>query len=118
MLFRSTPNRSVLHLEAIAASGVIAENRFYYLPDKHIDWPATTLYLDLRSEEPSCWQLTLVAPTVVRDLAVIPPAPAILSDNYIDLLPGRPHMLRIQFAGDAPSTRIPLSLRSIPCGLR
>jgi beta-mannosidase len=112
-----TPSRSLLHIEVVNASGVITENRFYYLPDKHLDWPATTLDLDLRSVEPSCWQLTLIAPTVVRDVTVFPPAAAILSDNYFDLLPGRPHTLRIQFAGDAPSTRIPLSLRSIPCGL-
>lgn len=111
------PNRSVLHLEIVNETGLIAENSFYYLPDKHIDWPAATVECDLNVEGPSCWNIRLTSKTVLRDLAIVPPAAAVLEDNYFDLFPERPRRIRLHFADCAPSIRMPITLRSIPCGL-
>jgi beta-mannosidase len=112
-----TPNRSLLHLEVVADSGRIAENTFAYLPDKHIDWPAASVDIQLSSGQPSCWTVQLSSTTILRDLTVVPPVSAVLEDNCFDLFPAQPKRLKIHFTDRAPSLRIPVTLHSIPCGL-
>lgn len=112
-----TPDRTVLHIEAVNKTGVITENRFYYLPDKHIAWPTANIEIQLNASEPSCWTARLTSSSFIRDLRLIPPASAVLSDNYIDLIAGQPRELRIQFNHTMPWPGNPVHLRSIPNGL-
>ena len=113
----AAPNRCVLQLEVETASGVIAENRFFYLPDKFIDWPTAHLDVQVRPIDPFRLRMCITSKTLLRDVSITPPERAVLSDNFLDILPNRPTQIDFHFAGNAPSTRTPFLLRSIPCGL-
>lgn len=112
-----TPNRSFLHLEVVNETARIAENRFYYLPDKYIDWPAAKLDIQVKMTDSFSWTVRMTSSTLVRDLTVVPPAEAWIGDNYIDLPPGQPRDIGITFKETAPQACVPLCLRSVPCGL-
>lgn len=112
-----TPNRCLLHLAVVAAEGTLAENSFFYLPDKHLDWPTATIEMEMADLSPQRRKLRLTARTVVRDVSIIPPTPATLSDNFLTLLPHQPYEVEMVYAQPAPSMLIPIVLRSIPCGL-
>lgn len=109
------PSRSFLHLEVINERGLAAENRFYYLPDKHIDCPAAKLDIDITATAPLCWTVRLRSATLVRDLTLEPPAAAVVSDNYIDLPAGQQRDIHIRFTDSPPHPSVPVGLCSIPC---
>lgn len=112
-----TPSRSVLHLAIISETGLFAENRYYYLPDKHVDWPVPRVDIQITESNSSCWTVRLTSSTFVRDLNITPPAEAIISDNYIDLPAGQPRDIHVQFKDLSPWPGVPLRLTSAPCGL-
>lgn len=112
-----TPNRCLLHLAVVAAEGTLAENSFYYLPDKHLDCPTATIEMEMADLSPYRRKLRLTSRTVVRDVCIVPPVPAVVSDNFLTLLPHQPYEVELVFDSPAPPIRIPIALRSVSCGL-
>ena len=64
----------------------IAQNSFFYLPDKYINWPATKIEVQSRQPDNHNWFLKLKASSVIKDLYIDMPFDAELSDNFFDLL--------------------------------
>jgi beta-mannosidase len=114
----AAPNRCLLHLQLETDAGLIAENRFYYLPDKYIDWPTADFDVRISTVEPHCQCIEVASPVFLRDVSITPPEKATLSDNFLDIPPAQPQRIFIHYREPAPLTRTPLVLRSIPCQLR
>ena len=86
----SLPEKSCLHLLLEKDGKKIAENLFFYLPDKYIDWPKPKINSQLRQITDRQWKLKLAPNTVIRDLQIHPDRDGMslkISDNFIDLLP-------------------------------
>ncbi len=65
----------------------IAENKFFYWPDKFINWPDVRITPRLNRVGQDKWQLNLKANALARDVQINTEPYARLSDNFIDLLP-------------------------------
>jgi beta-mannosidase len=104
------PADSFLYLTLQDDHGVLAENTFFFLPDKWINWSAPEIDCQIEPQPPHQWILTLTSRRLVRDLWIRPPAPAELSDNFFDLLPGQSRTISIGFKNPAPPVRLPLRL--------
>ena len=111
-----SPNRCFVQIEVITEAGTVAENRFFYLPDKYIDWPRAMVDMRITAQA-SSWTVVLRSPTLIRDAALCAPEAGIVSDKYCDIAPDTPTQVRVRFPGPAPSRHIALKLRSAPLGL-
>ncbi len=101
-----------LHLCLSADDTVVTENVYFFAPDKYLQWPNNNIDLNVESDQTNRWQVTLTAQSVTRDLQLIPPGKARLSDNFLTLLPGQPKTICIDFKGNAPGIQTPLQLIS------
>lgn len=64
----------------------IAQNCFFYLPDKYINWPEAKIEFQSERCNDREWLLKLKALSAIKDLYVDTPFDADLSDNFFDLL--------------------------------
>lgn len=110
--FRYPPasRQSFLHLSLIADDRVLAENTFFFCPDKHAAWPSPEIDLTVSATSPGRWTVEFVSDTVVRDLQIVPPLPADCSDNFVTLLPNEPLTVEIAYKKTGASPRTPLKL--------
>ncbi len=92
------PESRFLHLLLENDKTVIAQNSFFYLPDKYINWPAAKT--DFKSERHNdCeWLLKLKSSSAVKDLYIDMPFDAQMSDNFFDLLTDKPETVTIHTA--------------------
>jgi beta-mannosidase len=65
---------------------VAAENSFFYMPDKYINWPAHKIDIQTERVNDYNWRLTLKPGCAIKDLYIDLPFEAELSDNFFDLL--------------------------------
>jgi len=65
---------------------VIAQNNFFYLPDKYINWPGAKINIQSERRDNCEWLLKLKSSSAVKDLYIDTPFDARLSDNFFDLL--------------------------------
>jgi beta-mannosidase len=110
--FRYPPawRQSFLHLSLDDEQRTLAENTFFFCPDKHAVWPAAEIDLTITATGPVTWKVALESNTVVRDLLIVPPAPADCSDNFLTLLPGETRTVFIEYKKTGASPRTPLKL--------
>ncbi|MBN1391901.1 MAG: hypothetical protein JW947_03760 [Sedimentisphaerales bacterium] len=83
----SRPDKSCLHLTIERNGEKIAENLFFYLPDKYIDWPRAEISRSVSQITDKKWKLKLKANAIARDVQISTSEAAQLSDNFIDLIP-------------------------------
>ncbi|MHC4526105.1 MAG: beta-mannosidase [Planctomycetota bacterium] len=77
------PSRCFLYVCIKNNGSLIAENTYFYCPDKQFKWPIADLDVEITPEnDKNIWNVTLVSETLVRDLQITPPQPAALSDNF------------------------------------
>ena len=108
------PSRSFLYISVKNNGTLIAENTHFYCPDKQFKWPIADLDIEINPEkDKNIWNVTLTSQVPVRDLQIIPPQPAKLSNNFLTLLPNQPKTIQIAFEDTAPSTQIPIQLYSV-----
>ena len=81
------PDKSALHLLMEREGKRAAENLFFYLPDKYIDWPRAGISRRLSQIGRRQWKLKLSSSAVARDVQISTAVPAQFSDNFIDLVP-------------------------------
>ena len=81
------PQNSALYLLVSDDKNKIAENLFFYLPDKYIDWPNAKIEKQFSQISKDKWSLKLKSEVFVRDLRIDCPQPVQCSDNFIDLIP-------------------------------
>ena len=65
---------------------MIAQNSFFYLPDKYINWPAAKIDVQSERLDDYNWLLKLKASSAIKDIYIEMPFDAQLSDNFFDLL--------------------------------
>lgn len=106
------PKTSFLHLNLFNDDSNIAENFYFFEPDKYLHYPPGDIELEIVPKEKNTWQVTLNTQTVIRDLQLIPPRPGRLSDNFITLLSGRSREIDIRFEENAPSACTPVHILS------
>ena len=109
---RNYQRTAFLHLSLSADDTIIAENVHFFAPDKYLRWVPDGIELEVVSEPPNGWQVTLTSAVVVRDLQLIAPCAAQLSDNFFTLLPSQPKTLSIEFYNKAPSVQTPVQILS------
>jgi len=95
---------SFLHILLENGENVIAENSFFYVPDKYFDFPACNANIAAKRIDELNWNLSVSSKKMVKDLyidcnfgAVRPGSPqADLSDNFFDLLNDNPKSIIIK----------------------
>jgi len=95
MVAPEEPQESCLHLLVEKDNRKIAENLFFYSPDKHIHWPDTEMKSDLRQISRDHWTLKLTSKALAKDVQIKTSIPARLSDNFLDLLPRQQREINI-----------------------
>jgi beta-mannosidase len=93
---------------------VIAENTYFYCPDKKFQWPIADVDIEITPDKnKNIWNVTLTCKTLICDLQLTPPQPANLSDNFLTLLPNEPKTIQIAYKDTAPSPQTPIKLYSV-----
>jgi beta-mannosidase len=104
------PLRSLVHLCLYSDEKLLAENIYFFEPDKYLHAPVSDIDLEVTAKTENSWDILLHSRTAVRDIQLIPPALARLSDNFITLLPNRQTAVEVQFEGYAPAPCTPLRI--------
>ncbi len=107
------PDKSALHLLMEKDGQKTAENLFFYLPDKYIDWPEAEITSRWTPITKKKWKLKLKSNAVARDVQIDATAPAQFDDNFIDLIPPDEPEITIGFQQQVLSLEPALQLRSL-----
>jgi beta-mannosidase len=95
---------SFIHILLENDAAVIAENSFFYLPDKYFDFPACNIETKAERLDKLKWKLTLKSKNIVKDLYIDCDFDTDLSDNFFDLLDNKPKGITIKT--DTPIDKI------------
>jgi hypothetical protein len=107
------PTRAFLSVYIKNNDRYIAENTFFYYRDKQFRWPIADIDLKISpNDEKNAWDVSLTSQVPIRDLQIIPPQPADISDNFLTLLPNQPKEIRIVYLDSPPPVRTPLEVFS------
>lgn len=107
------PTRAFLSVSIKNNEKCIAENTYFFCPDKQFQWPIADIDLQISpNDKKNAWDVTLTSEVPIRDLQITPPQPADISDNFLTLLPNEAKEIRISFNGSPPSIRTPLKIFS------
>ncbi|MHC4554458.1 MAG: beta-mannosidase [Planctomycetota bacterium] len=107
------PTRAFLSVSIKNNDKSIATNAYFFCRDKHFQWPIADIDLQISSnDEQNAWDVTLTSEVPVRDIQIIPPQPADISDNFLTLLPNQPKKIRIVYHDSFPPVRTPLEIFS------
>lgn len=107
------PDRSCLQFILEKDETTIAQNLFFYLPDKYIDWPEAQITKHFSQITEHQWKLKLESSVLVKDMQVTAAAPAGFNDNFLDILPHAQREITIDFCRRCPSIEKLIYLRSI-----
>jgi len=107
------PDKSALHLLMEKDGQKIAENLFFYLPDKYIDWPKVEITARSTPITKKKWKLKLKSNAVARDVQISTTVPARFDDNFTDLIPPDEAEITIDFQQQLPSLERILQLRCL-----
>ena len=75
-----------LHLLLENDKMTVAQNSFFYMPDKYINWPQAKIEVQGERRNDREWLLKLKASSAIKDLCIDTSFDAQLSDNFFDLL--------------------------------
>jgi beta-mannosidase len=90
------PATSFLLAELVSEGKKISQNILYFVPAKNMELPAAHIEVSITGEANS-YRLTLNSAVLARDVYVsFGNLEATLSDNYVDLLPGKPLEIEIK----------------------
>ncbi len=107
------PNKSALYLLMEKNGKKNAENLFFYLPDKYIDWPKVEISKYFSQINQKQWKLKLKSNAIARDVHITTTVPAQFSDNFIDLVPPGDFEITIDCEQQVHSLESVLQLRSL-----
>jgi len=91
------PDKSCLHLVMEKNNQKLAENLFFYLPDKYIEWPKATIKKELNRTKENIWKLKLKSDVLAKDVQIIAQHDAKLTDNFIDLFANKEVEITIDY---------------------
>ncbi|MHC4913444.1 MAG: beta-mannosidase, partial [Planctomycetota bacterium] len=103
------PDKSALHMTVEKNGKKIAENLFFYLPDKYIDWPEVEITSRISQINDRQLKLKLKSNAIAKDVQIKSFVEAKFSDNFIDLIP--PEEREITLDCEQPVSSIESELR-------
>jgi beta-mannosidase len=112
IIFPTHPDKSCLHLVIDRNGEKIAENLFFYLPDKYIDWPKAEISKSFSQITDKQWKLKLKSNAIAKDVQISTSVAAQFSDNFIDLIPPDEFEVTINCEQGLSSIEPVLQLRS------
>jgi len=113
-IYPAEPENSILHLLMKDKNGRrTAENLFFYLPDKYINWPDAKVDQELMQLTAERWKLTLKSNTVMRDIQILTALPAQLNDNFINLMCPYESEVIIDWGQNITDCKSAIRLRSV-----
>ena len=80
------PEKCYVHFALENDGGMIAENSYFYLPDKYMDYPEPKVEMNAEKISGRKWQVDINSSNAVRDLCFVCDFEAEFSDNFFDLL--------------------------------
>ena len=80
------PQQSFIYLCLVRDDIKVAENSFFYLPDKYLNWPKTRITTKISAIDEQNWELKLACDVAAKDVRIVTDSHARLSDNFINLL--------------------------------
>ncbi|MBN1787690.1 MAG: glycoside hydrolase family 2 protein [Sedimentisphaerales bacterium] len=110
------PESCFLYLSLEIDKSKTANNSFFYLPDKYINWPGQKIEIQSKQFDDYNWQLKLMPSSVIKDLFIDMPFEAELSDNFFDLFENKSKTVNIhtkEKIEDLPKKIILYSVNSI-----
>lgn len=107
------PSACFLYLTLQTDRGILADNVFFFLPDKYVDWPSPSIDCLMKPQDDRQWTITLTSRQFVKDVSIHPPVRAQVSNNFFDLLPGQSKTIVIRYPDRAPPIRLPLRLTCV-----
>ena len=110
------PQQSFMYFCLVHDDYTIAENSFFYLPDKYITWPKPQITTKISAIDGHKWELKLTSDVVAKDVRISTDSPSQLNDNFISLLSRDERTLRIytpQKQTSPPQVEL-LSVNSLP----
>jgi beta-mannosidase len=113
IIFPARPDKSALQLVMEKDGKKIAENLFFYLPDKYIDWPEAEITKRFSQTTDKLWKLKLKSNAIAKDVQISTSVAAQLSDNFIDLIPPEEFEVTIDCEQQVASIESVLQLRSL-----
>ena len=101
-----------LHLSLVSDEGTLTENAYFFSPDKYLPRHNGPIEMEVAPHptKNQTWTVRLCTEKPVRDVQLIAPRPAQLSDNYFTLLPGQTKDITLEFNERAPLTYIPIKI--------
>ncbi|MHC4572076.1 MAG: beta-mannosidase [Planctomycetota bacterium] len=112
-IFPTHPDKSALHLLIEKDSKKIAENLFFYLPEKYISWPKIKITKHLSQITDKQWKLKLKSNAIAKDVQISTSVAAQFSENFIDLIPPDEFEITIDCEQQISSIESVLQLRSL-----
>jgi len=102
-----------LHLKMENDSGKIAQNSYFYLPDKYIEWPEVEFEKNLSQIASDKWLLKIKSNAVAKDVRICLPDGFYVSDNFFDMLPADETEIIIKSCNKTDKLESQLLLRSV-----
>ncbi len=87
---------SFIHILLENGDDVIAENSFFFVPDKYFDFPIGDVEVKTKRLDKLKWEIVLKSKNMVKDLCIDCDFDADLSDNYFDLLNNKSKSITIE----------------------
>lgn len=94
------PEKSFIHIQLCGDNEFIAQNTFFYVPDKYFNFAHADVELKANRIDELNWNLTLQSKKMVKDLSLHADFEYQLSDNFFDLLSSEP--VNIKLTTDLP----------------
>ncbi|MHC4487339.1 MAG: beta-mannosidase [Planctomycetota bacterium] len=113
ILSPACPDKSALHLVVEKNSKKIAENLFFYLPDKYIDWPEVEINKRVSQINDRQLKLRLKTNAIAKDVQIRSLVAAEFSDNFIDLIPPEEREITIDCEQPVGSIEPEIQLSSV-----
>jgi beta-mannosidase len=112
-VYPDRPQRSCLRITINDESRIVAENLYFYLPDKYMEWPPASIARRVERLDESTWKILLSSDVIARDVQISLPGCGKLSDNYINLLGGESYEIKVRYGERTSLPEADLRLRSV-----
>lgn len=108
-----SPEKCYIHFALENDSGRIAENSYFYLPDKYMEFPEQEVEMSAEKIAEGKWQVDIGSNSAVRDLCIACDFDAEFSDNFFDLLLPNGKSIIIETADDVDDIMGSLKIISV-----
>ena len=107
------PQGSCLWMFLENDKGVLAQNNFFYLPDKYVDWPKAKINKKLRKIDNEKYLFKIKSSTIAKDVKIEAGTDAWFSENYFDLRANEEKDILISCKKPIPLTESKLKIQTI-----